>query len=160
MPYYDGALKEFVHLPLNDFMYWELMRYAASHGYKIFRFGEANKVCGSYHFKRYWGRTKTDSLLVLFMHYSSLWESHNRKRSTAEKNIEQLLRSLAGIAYNGQGIPGTSSANPKIAVGSQFWRGLPLRVIKSSGPYIVRHVMPKRVGVNRSSRPSEHKAAL
>ena len=55
LPYYGGASKEFLHLAPNDFMYWELMRYAASHGYKVFDFGRSKQDTGSYHFKRHWG---------------------------------------------------------------------------------------------------------
>jgi FemAB-related protein (PEP-CTERM system-associated) len=55
LPYYGGASKEYLHLAPNDFMYWELMRYAASHGYKVFDFGRSKQDTGSYHFKRHWG---------------------------------------------------------------------------------------------------------
>jgi len=55
LPYYGGALKKFRHLAPNDFMYWELMRYGASNGYKIFDFGRSKEGTGSYHFKRHWG---------------------------------------------------------------------------------------------------------
>ncbi len=55
LPYYAGALKECLHLAPNDFMYWELMRYAASHGYRVFDFGRSKQDTGSYHFKRHWG---------------------------------------------------------------------------------------------------------
>ena len=55
LPYYGGALKEYFHLAPNDFMYWELMRHAASGGYKIFDFGRSKEGTGSYNFKRHWG---------------------------------------------------------------------------------------------------------
>ena len=55
LPYYGGALKEYLHLAPNDFMYWELMRYGASNGYKIFDFGRSKEGTGSFHFKRHWG---------------------------------------------------------------------------------------------------------
>lgn len=55
MPYYGGALKEYFNLAPNDFMYWELMRYAAAHGYKIFDFGRSKQGTGSFNFKRHWG---------------------------------------------------------------------------------------------------------
>jgi FemAB-related protein (PEP-CTERM system-associated) len=55
LPYYGGALKEYVHLAPNDFMYWELMRYAAAHGYKVFDFGRSKEGTGPFHFKRHWG---------------------------------------------------------------------------------------------------------
>lgn len=55
LPYYGGALKESMHLAPNDFMYWELMRYAAARGYKIFDFGRSKEGTGAYNFKRHWG---------------------------------------------------------------------------------------------------------
>jgi len=55
MPYYGGALKEAFCYAVNDFMYWELMQYAAQKGYKIFDFGRSKRGSGSYDFKRHWG---------------------------------------------------------------------------------------------------------
>ena len=55
LPYYGGALKEYFHLAPSDFMYWELMRYGAAHGYKTFDFGRSKKGTGSFNFKRHWG---------------------------------------------------------------------------------------------------------
>lgn len=55
LPYYGGALKKYFHLAPNDFMYWELMRYAGGDGFKIFDFGRSKEGTGSYNFKRHWG---------------------------------------------------------------------------------------------------------
>ena len=55
LPFYGGALKESLNLAPNDFMYWELMRYGAVHGFKIFDFGRSKQGTGSFHFKRHWG---------------------------------------------------------------------------------------------------------
>ena len=55
LPFYGGAARKFLHLAPNDFMYWELMRYAAAQGYKVFDFGRSKQDTGSYHFKRHWG---------------------------------------------------------------------------------------------------------
>ena len=55
LPYYGGALREGFQYSANDFMYWELMRYAAREGYRIFDFGRSRVGTGSYHFKRHWG---------------------------------------------------------------------------------------------------------
>jgi FemAB-related protein (PEP-CTERM system-associated) len=111
LPYYAGALKEYLRLAPNDFMYWELMRYAASHGYKIFDFGRSKEGTGSYDFKRHWG---FEPKPLPYWYYSP----------------------------NGHGIPDTSSVNPKLQWAIRIWRGLPLRVTKSIGPYIVKHVIP------------------
>jgi len=55
LPYYGGALKAWMPLAPNDFMYWELMRYGAAQGYKIFDFGRSKEGTGSFNFKRHWG---------------------------------------------------------------------------------------------------------
>jgi len=55
LPYYGGALKDFMQLAPNDFMYWELMRFGAARGYRIFDFGRSKEGTGAYHFKRHWG---------------------------------------------------------------------------------------------------------
>jgi FemAB-related protein (PEP-CTERM system-associated) len=55
MPYYGGALKEHLNLAPNDFMYWEVQRYGASHGYRVFDFGRSKEGTGAYNFKRHWG---------------------------------------------------------------------------------------------------------
>jgi FemAB-related protein (PEP-CTERM system-associated) len=55
LPYYGGALKESMHMAPNDFMYWELMRYAAAQGCKVFDFGRSKEGTGPFNFKRHWG---------------------------------------------------------------------------------------------------------
>ena len=55
LPYYGGALREYRSFAVNDFMYWELMRYGAEHGYTLFDFGRSRVGAGSYNFKRHWG---------------------------------------------------------------------------------------------------------
>jgi FemAB-related protein (PEP-CTERM system-associated) len=55
LPYYGGSLSEHRNLAPNDFMYWELMRFGATNGYKTFDFGRSKKDTGSFAFKRHWG---------------------------------------------------------------------------------------------------------
>jgi FemAB-related protein (PEP-CTERM system-associated) len=55
LPFYGGALKEYLHLSPNDYMYWQLMRYAAAKGSRVFDFGRSKDGTGPYHFKRHWG---------------------------------------------------------------------------------------------------------
>lgn len=55
LPYYGGALKEAFDLKVNNFMYWELMKYGSENGYKIFDFGRSKKGSGSFDFKKHWG---------------------------------------------------------------------------------------------------------
>ena len=67
MPYYGGALKQYFHLAPNDFMYWELMCYAAANGFTIFDFGRSKEGSGSYSFKRHWG---FEPLPLPYWHYA------------------------------------------------------------------------------------------
>lgn len=55
LPYYGGSLREALPYAVNDFMYWELMCYAARTGYRVFDFGRSREGTGSYDFKRHWG---------------------------------------------------------------------------------------------------------
>jgi FemAB-related protein (PEP-CTERM system-associated) len=55
LPFYGGALREALPCAVNDFMYWELMCYAANAGYTVFDFGRSREGTGAYHFKRHWG---------------------------------------------------------------------------------------------------------
>jgi len=55
LPYYGGSVREGKRLAANDFMYWELMRYACQRGYKIFDFGRSKKGTGPFSFKKHWG---------------------------------------------------------------------------------------------------------
>jgi FemAB-related protein (PEP-CTERM system-associated) len=55
LPYYGGALSEALPYAVNDFMYWELLSYAAEAGYRTFDFGRSREGTGAYHFKRHWG---------------------------------------------------------------------------------------------------------
>ncbi len=55
MPYYGGARRAALGYAVNDFMYWNLLCYAAESGYSVFDFGRSKKDSGSYDFKRHWG---------------------------------------------------------------------------------------------------------
>jgi FemAB-related protein (PEP-CTERM system-associated) len=57
LPYYAGATDSATQLAANNFMYWELMKWAGEHGYRTFDFGRSKKGTGSYAFKSQWGMT-------------------------------------------------------------------------------------------------------
>jgi hypothetical protein len=54
LPYYAGASPGAQALAANNFMYWELMKHAASLGIKRFDFGRSKKGTGAYAFKTQW----------------------------------------------------------------------------------------------------------
>ncbi len=60
LPYYGGALGKYFQYAVNDFMYWELMRYGCENGFKVFDFGRSKKGTGSFDFKRHWGFEPTE----------------------------------------------------------------------------------------------------
>jgi FemAB-related protein (PEP-CTERM system-associated) len=55
MPLYGGSLRHYQRHAVNDFMYWELMRWGCAQGLKIFDFGRSKKGTGAFDFKRHWG---------------------------------------------------------------------------------------------------------
>jgi len=54
-PYYVGSRRDFFRYAGNDFLYWQLMRYAAARGARLFDFGRSKTGTGAYTFKRLWG---------------------------------------------------------------------------------------------------------
>lgn len=70
MPYYGGALREYFSYAVNDFMYWELMRYACEHGYRLFDFGRSKQGTGAYDFKRHWGFEPQPLCYQYYLHRS------------------------------------------------------------------------------------------
>jgi FemAB-related protein (PEP-CTERM system-associated) len=55
LPYYAGSRRDLQSYAPNDFMYWELMRYAARRGMRRFDFGRSKAGTGAFAFKRHWG---------------------------------------------------------------------------------------------------------
>lgn len=55
LPYYAGSRGDLWRYAVNDFMYWELMRYARQRGAQVFDFGRSKKGTGAYEYKRHWG---------------------------------------------------------------------------------------------------------
>ncbi len=55
LPYYGGGSSLARTCAGNDFMYWDVMRRAASRGYRLFDFGRSKLGTGSFAFKRNWG---------------------------------------------------------------------------------------------------------
>ena len=60
LPYYGGSLREYNHLPVNNFMYWMLIKWGCESGYRVYDFGQSKKGTGSFDFKKRWGMTMTD----------------------------------------------------------------------------------------------------
>ena len=55
LPYYGGGMPVARECAGNDFMYWNLMQYAAARGARIFDFGRSKLGTGAFDFKKNWG---------------------------------------------------------------------------------------------------------
>jgi FemAB-related protein (PEP-CTERM system-associated) len=54
LPYYAGATDEATRLAANNFMYWELIKWAGEQGFRTFDFGRSKKGTGAFAFKSQW----------------------------------------------------------------------------------------------------------
>lgn len=67
LPYYAGVTREARVVAANNFMYWELMRWAAEHGISWFDFGRSKKNTGAYAFKTQWNMEAQDLDYQIFL---------------------------------------------------------------------------------------------
>jgi FemAB-related protein (PEP-CTERM system-associated) len=54
LPYYAGATPEATRLAANNFMYWQLIKWAGEQGFHTFDFGRSKKGTGAFAFKSQW----------------------------------------------------------------------------------------------------------
>ncbi|SFU47214.1 FemAB family XrtA/PEP-CTERM system-associated protein [Pseudoduganella namucuonensis] len=59
LPYYGGSLPAARECAGNDFMYWNLMQFAAARGARVFDFGRSKLGTGAFDFKKNWGFSPT-----------------------------------------------------------------------------------------------------
>jgi FemAB-related protein (PEP-CTERM system-associated) len=57
LPYYAGANSQAPSLAANNFMYWELMKFAVERGCRVFDFGRSKQGTGAFLFKSQWSMT-------------------------------------------------------------------------------------------------------
>ena len=50
-----STLRSVSHTSINMFMYWKILEFAVSRGYRVFDFGRCSEHAGTYHFKKQWG---------------------------------------------------------------------------------------------------------
>ena len=68
LPYYGGGMPAAREFAGNDFMYWNLMQFAAARGCRVFDFGRSKLGTGAYDFKKNWGFTATPLAYEIQMH--------------------------------------------------------------------------------------------
>jgi FemAB-related protein (PEP-CTERM system-associated) len=67
LPYYAGAGPNATALAANNFMYWELMKWAVERELRWFDFGRSKKGTGSYQFKTQWNMQMETLAYQLFL---------------------------------------------------------------------------------------------
>jgi FemAB-related protein (PEP-CTERM system-associated) len=110
LPYYGASDPAFHAQAPNDFMYYDLMRWAGANGYRTFDFGRSKKnVAGSYDFKSRWGMVER------------------------ELPYEMLL-------VKRKSLPNFTPTNPAFSLPLKVWQKLPLSVTRRLGPIFLRMV--------------------
>jgi FemAB-related protein (PEP-CTERM system-associated) len=66
-PYYIGGLPVARDLAANNFLWWELMKFASQSGMNTFDFGRSKKGTGAYAFKKKWNPKITDLDYQVFL---------------------------------------------------------------------------------------------
>lgn len=108
LPYYGASDPAYIALAPNNFMYFDLMRWGGSNGYRVFDFGRSKKHgSGSYDFKAHWGMVER------------------------ELPYEILL-------VKRKELPNFNPNNPAFDLPMKLWRRLPLSVTRAIGPIFLR----------------------
>ena len=67
LPYYAGASAEANQLAANNYMYWELIKWAGQQGFRRFDFGRSKKGTGSFAFKSQWNMSVEQLAYQVFL---------------------------------------------------------------------------------------------
>ena len=54
LPYYGGSYPGYKRMAVNNFMYWQIIKWGNENGFRIFDFGRSKKGTGAFHFKESW----------------------------------------------------------------------------------------------------------
>lgn len=110
LPYYGASDPAFNAAAPNNYMYYDLMRWGAQNGYRLFDFGRSKKEgSGSRDFKAHWGMVERELPYEILL--------VKRKR-----------------------LPDYSPNNPRFNLAIRVWQRLPLAVTRWLGPHFVRLV--------------------
>lgn len=91
--YYAASNPQYLSLVPNDFMYYEHLRWAGSHGYRTFDFGRSKLGTGTAEYKRYWGATMRElpyEMLLVNRKQMPNYSPQNPKFQLAIKIWQQL----------------------------------------------------------------------
>jgi len=106
-----SALRSFNSRCPNMMLYWEMLKFAVSQGFRKFDFGRSTPGAGTYDFKRQWGAQP----------HELTWEYW-----LASGDEHQL--------------PDFSPQNPRMQWAIEVWRHLPVPVTRAVGPLVVRNI--------------------
>ena len=67
LPYYAGATPDATRLAANNFMYWELIKWAGEQGFQTFDFGRSKKGTGAFAFKSQWNMNAEQLAYQVFL---------------------------------------------------------------------------------------------
>jgi FemAB-related protein (PEP-CTERM system-associated) len=67
LPYYAGATPDATRLAANNFMYWELIKWAGEQGFRTFDFGRSKKGTGAFAFKSQWNMNAEQLAYQVFL---------------------------------------------------------------------------------------------
>jgi FemAB-related protein (PEP-CTERM system-associated) len=67
LPYYAGATPDATRLAANNFMYWELIKWAGEQGFRTFDFGRSKKGTGAFAFKSQWNMNAEELAYQVFL---------------------------------------------------------------------------------------------
>jgi FemAB-related protein (PEP-CTERM system-associated) len=110
LPYYGASDPSYNSFSPNNFMYFDLMRWAGSKGIRMFDFGRSKKnQSGSYDFKAHWG-------------------------------MEERPLPYEMILVKRRTLPNFSPANPAYQLPIRVWQHMPLQLTRAVGPLLIRLV--------------------
>lgn len=89
----------------NMYLYWNMLKYATDHGYKIFDFGRSSEDSGTYRFKKQWGAKPVQ----LYWHY---WLQGQRK--IPQLNLGSSKYRIAAAVWRKLPLPVTNFIGPRI----------------------------------------------
>jgi len=93
-----SAIRDFNPLCVNVLLYWEMLRFAAQRGFRVFDFGRSTPDEGTFHFKRQWG---AEPLPLVWEYWTAPGRSvpdlspHNPKFDLAIRTWQRLPVSIA-----------------------------------------------------------------
>ena len=98
VPYYGGGMPAAREFAGNDFMYWNLMQFAAARGCRVFDFGRSKLGTGAYDFKKNWGFEAQPLAYEYQLHASAVVPDNNPLNPKYQMFIKLWQKMPIGLA--------------------------------------------------------------